>query len=1161
MKPIHLLAFGAIFPAVFSMSAWGGEWPMWRHDARRSAATSSPLPPQLHLQWQKQFHRPQPAYPGEVRLNFDASYQPVAGGGMIFVPSMVTDSVTALNAETGNKQWEFYADGPVRFAPLVWRGHVYFTSDDGYLYCLDATDGSLAWKFWGSPAERKPYKLLGNGRLISRWAARGGPVLKDGTVYFGCGLWPSEGVYVCAVDAESGKLIWRNGKLASIEQGLVDHGARRDVGLVPTGYLAVAGDRLIVPAGRALPAIFSRNSGHIEPYCTGWGGRGGLARGSWWVATTGNYYMTSGELYGLTEEAGHVKGPLPPDRMTPEEFARATDLPAKQVQQRVESGELPTVERDGAKLINTKAQKNYLTSGEPQSEAEKYVVSVHPRLQISPANQYNMRPFRTPVLTQNTMIYSVPIGQDSVIGRRLEKLSHGSRFLGERTDQTSFGGIAAYDIGAQPEWKLSITRNSPEAPIQIWNTLRFDRLWTLAADLKVHLQAGSSLYAGRPGLVAALALKPGNGEPEISWKKRIDGTPSTMLAAEERLFVMTRQGTLYCFGAGNGGQGDVAAGNPSQPQQAAGDKSDDHHVLLQYADGKKGYCLVLGCSEPELLRELCRRSDLHIIAVDSDEKSVGAARQQLDREGLYGTRVHILPGDLSTVRPPHGLASLVILPEGAGAGTVDAKHLVRRVCRLLHPRDGLASLSVSGLPSGSLDELEGMQADEIRIEKDDGRMVLRRVGVGGNTASWTHEAGGPENAFANADETVKPPFGVVWFGGPIDRLWPNWDYTHSRPPRPLVCNGRMFFLIGNTVHAADIYTGRPLWNTTLEQSPKLEQLQQEHFVARRNTADNYVVTPDTLYIVRRSCCLMLDTETGAIAGKIITPPALRDGPSQESKQWHEVSVWQDSLLVAMERFLVCMDRRDGALRWKISTDKDRLTFAAGGGRVYAADYWLPKRRRRGEEKSGTTTLRAVDLETGAPLWKTAATVPAESVNAPRAGWLKDRIPPLPPYISYCEGRDVVLLSASYSVAAACKAGDGALLWQREEAIPISRARPPVVLSDRFVSRDGRAYDILTGEPCGDNLWSNLRACNRALGSRECLFVRDGLPMTCNFRTGERTYFMSTRSGCTNSLIPAEGVLAAPNFAVGCACNYPVVTSFAAAHLPEAGKWREAARAQ
>ena len=41
------------------------------------------------------------------------------------------------------------------------------------------------------------------------------------------------------------------------------------------------------------------------------------------------------------------------------------------------------------------------------------------------------------------------------------------------------------------------------------------------------------------------------------------------------------------------------------------------------------------------------------------------------------------------------------------------------------------------------------------------------------------------------------------------------------------------------------------------------------------------------------------------------------------------------------------------------------------------------------------------------------------------------------------------------------------------------------------------------------------------------------------------------SGCSNSTVPADGLLNVPNFAVGCVCNYPIQTSFAMVHMPEA----------
>ena len=266
---------------------------------------------------------PRPAFPHDPRLCFDVSYEPIATGKLIVVPSMVTDSVTALDSDTGEECWTFFADGPVRFAPLAWEGKVYFVSDDGCLYCLSADEGRLLWKFCALPADRRPYKLLGNERLISRWPARGGPVLVDGIVYFAAGLWPNEGVFVSAVDASTGRLVWTNADAGFVPEGLLDHGTRRDGGLSPQGYLAVLGAKLIVPSGRALPALFDRKSGRMEPYTTGWGGRVGLAKGSWYACGIGDYLFQSGDLYELARhpEASAATGAadLP---VTLDEFAR-----------------------------------------------------------------------------------------------------------------------------------------------------------------------------------------------------------------------------------------------------------------------------------------------------------------------------------------------------------------------------------------------------------------------------------------------------------------------------------------------------------------------------------------------------------------------------------------------------------------------------------------------------------------------------------------------------------------------------------------------------------------------------------------------------------------------------------------------------------------------
>jgi outer membrane protein assembly factor BamB len=134
MKRWPLLTVAIVSVALSPLSA--ADWPQFRHDAGHTAASTASLPEELHLAWTKVFAPPKPAFPNEVRLRYDASYEPVVMDKTMFVPSMVTDTVTALDTETGAERWRFFTDGPVRFAPVAWKDKVYFVSDDTFRFRL-----------------------------------------------------------------------------------------------------------------------------------------------------------------------------------------------------------------------------------------------------------------------------------------------------------------------------------------------------------------------------------------------------------------------------------------------------------------------------------------------------------------------------------------------------------------------------------------------------------------------------------------------------------------------------------------------------------------------------------------------------------------------------------------------------------------------------------------------------------------------------------------------------------------------------------------------------------------------------------------------------------------------------------------------------------------
>lgn len=262
---LWLKIFAVISVATVALSiaivCTAADWPQWRYDAGRSACSPQELPDPLHLLWRRDYPPVKPAFwqVRQERVQFDLGYEPVVAGKTLLVGSSRNDCLTALDTETGGERWRFYADGPIRLAPAACKNKVYFASDDGCLYCLDIESGTLLWKRRAAPSQRK---VVGNGRLISVWPARGGPVVADDRVYFAAGVWPFEGIFVYALDAETGEVIWMNDRCGSLYLQH-PHAAMSFGGPSPQGYLLIHGDQLVVPSSRAFPAFFDIENGKL----------------------------------------------------------------------------------------------------------------------------------------------------------------------------------------------------------------------------------------------------------------------------------------------------------------------------------------------------------------------------------------------------------------------------------------------------------------------------------------------------------------------------------------------------------------------------------------------------------------------------------------------------------------------------------------------------------------------------------------------------------------------------------------------------------------------------------------------------------------------------------------------------------------------------------
>ena len=265
------------------------DWPMWRCNAYRSgAAPLNELPDQLTLQWSRQLSPRTQAWDDPLNLDlmtYDRVFEPIVMGGRLFMSFNDRDKVSAFDAKTGAELWSAYADGPVRLPPAGWKNRVYFCSDDGFLYCVNAESGELHWRFRGAPNAQK---AIGNQRLVSAWPARGGVVIRDDTVYFAASIWPFMGTFIYAIDAQSGDVKWVNDNSGSqyIKQ---PHSAPSFAGVAPQGALVATNEFLVVPGGRSVPATFNRTDGKLKYFEINAGGKG--TGGSFVSADENQFYV------------------------------------------------------------------------------------------------------------------------------------------------------------------------------------------------------------------------------------------------------------------------------------------------------------------------------------------------------------------------------------------------------------------------------------------------------------------------------------------------------------------------------------------------------------------------------------------------------------------------------------------------------------------------------------------------------------------------------------------------------------------------------------------------------------------------------------------------------------------------------------------------------
>jgi outer membrane protein assembly factor BamB len=1037
-----------------------------------------------------------PAWPDQKRLRDDATYCPIVVGGRVIVASQLEDCVTAYDLADGRLAWRFFTGGPVRVAPAAdEKGRVFVGSDDGWLYALDsAAGGKLLWKMKAAPQSRL---IIGNGRMIDTWAVRGGPVVADGKVYFAGGIWPFMGVFVHCVEAQTGRVVWTNSGdgAAFLTQ---PHGDPSFAGIAPCGSLAVAGDKLLIPNGRSVPAVYELKTGKMVKF--------DLANkfGGDRVAAAGKYYTAGDMIFRLSDGKPSMYAPAGAAIVGERAYAATADG--------VASFNLDSLSAaDGvAKVLN--------------------------------------------VSTVRTMTAPVCPGGTAIVR------AGGRLYVGGN------GFVAAVDLPL-----------NPESPDEAWRMpVEGDVVDLIAAD--GHLLA---VTAGGRICCFAAAARQSAAAAESAGATGASGADGAVLARSVHRAAENIRGGAPVVGDD---RRSAPAGMVEMPPA--------HDWVAELPDGTGGgYALAIGKGTQSQVRTLVGRTALHVIVLEADPVAAAELRERLVKEGLYGRRVSVIVGELGETKLPPYFASVVIATDAGALGKAPTE-AVGAIFRTLHPYRGAAVFQgADEAVARAAEEFAARVPQQASFTLAGGELVkLLRVNGPPGAGNWTNENADPQNTRVSKDSLVKAPLGILWFGGTSNE---GTLPRHGHGPGPQVCDGRVILETVHSVRATDLYSGRLLWEAPLPGVGSFFD-NTSHQAGANGSGSNFVSTSDGVYVAMQRTCVWLDPVTGAKRAEFPLPLALKlpadslwgylnvegdyliggaASPAKavavKAKTQDHIDPFEDAVLhkapktpvtnarAASSHTLFVMDRRTGRLLWSVRAAKEfrHNAVCAGSGRLFAIDAEAAQspleriaKALAGPAKGGGT-IRAFDLDTGLVRWKTGERV-------------------FGTYLSYSPEHDVLMESGRRSRDTlkdepagmrAYRASSGAVLWYD------ARALGQAMIRGRTVMKENSAADLLTGTPIvradpitgavSEWTWTRLYGCNTPIVSQNLITFRSGAAGFYDLaRCGGTGNFGGFRSGCTNNLIVAGGVLVAPDYTRTCTCSYQMQTSLAMVSDEAAEEW-------
>ncbi len=1115
------------------------DWPTYAHDNQRTGVTAEELSPPLGLAWIFEPAFPPAegwplnvdgygAYKTAPNVNYDDAYQVTVVGSVAFLAASGENRVYTISAEHGHVLWTFTTDAAPRLAPTIWEGRAYIGSDDGHVHCLDAITGKSIWEFNAAINEQR---LLGYGRFGSTWPVRAGVMIDNGVAYFTAGLFPSEGIYLYAVDALTGQLKYRRPL-----SGAGNNGPS------PQGYPLADGESIYLTS-RVAPTRWRKDNGQPIPFATP------------------NPNVNKSHEYRFHRGGSYAQ--LWDDRIVFGQAAQLAYDPAATWTDKYGR------EQSGTLVFNWFNARRIAFPGDLAIVATDYHILAIPQNRLGEMADTICREFEEAYKKHRVATCEAGLAEIARHGADTERgkaIRNGNLRWSLKPFQERWPAAAKllFDkFAAQSNWMTPLKAN------------------------EVMVVAGDVVYAGGEDKVVALSMESG----KILWQAKTDSRVRGLAVANERLFVSTIDGKVRCFQPGNRSEHKTVTSRPVLPLVANPHYEKIAYQVLQQTSIRDGYCLIVGGGDGQLAAALARITRLTIEVVDIDREAIDNARAWLAGEKLYGGRINITAVATDSIHrlpyPPFNF-NLVIDQRTFTEDTASAP--IDELIRVTRPQGGQLVLGATSAktPNYALPE-QYRQTQELTTILNHNVLYCKRHKQPGTT-NWTHNYANAANTYCSEDVAVHGPFGVLWYGNPgprkrIDR--------HARGPLPLVVNGIALLTGYDLVMAYDVYNGRKYWErwipgATRQDLPagtsNLAADEQYFYVVINNQECLQLdrITGKTHNHFRPPA-----NAEHAYWGWIARQGDLLLG----SHSRHDESRRRASHQVADGLFAIDVDGGETAWTYQ-GGGIEHDGIAVGDGKVFFVDRKLTDAEKltalENTVKDDIVKDRAVDRR-GKPIEPDLGKLVAVNQRDGSVAWqqpfnfsditVDDRVIGQRSGIICMVKDNIVVVTGIGSIGHpyqefkkgefarramyAFHATSGKMIWGGRR----NYRKRPIIVGD-FIYAEPGAWNLktgtprlvtnpLTGEKTTMNFLRGYSGCDHLLASANCIFGNAGSGGFAHYNLDEQAGYTpigGMQLACNTGAVPANGLFVAPEGRAGCVCSVGIQTSLVLYPREQAQAW-------